>query len=132
MRKFSLILVSLICIGTARSQPYSLDSIRNLLAKNKADTNALKLMNNLAYGYVQFHPDSTYYFGRQEFLLARQLNNFHYVSAGLLLMSIGFRQMGNYPKALEYALRSLKISEQKNLSDILPSTTNEISSIYYF
>lgn len=132
MRKFSMILFSWIFMATARTQPYNMDSLHDLLSKSKPDTNTLQQMNDLAYGYVHFHPDSSYYFGRQEYLLAGQLNNFAYQALGLLCMSKGLRQMGNYPMALEYALQGLKISEQKNLPDVETNIVSEISFIYYF
>lgn len=66
MRKFLLILISWICMSSVRSQSINLDSLRNLLSKSKPDTNSLHIMGDLAKGYVHFHPDSSYYFGRQE------------------------------------------------------------------
>ncbi len=75
MRKFLLILVSWICLSTARSQNYNLDSLHYLLSKSKADTNALNFMEYLVQGYGYFQPDFSYYFGRQEFLLAGRLGN---------------------------------------------------------
>jgi hypothetical protein len=41
MRKLALILISWICIGTARTQFLNADSLRNLLSKSKSDTDAL-------------------------------------------------------------------------------------------
>lgn len=119
MRKFFLILVFWICISFARSQPHNLDSLRNLLSKSKPDTNALDLMRDLAVGYDHFHPDSTYYYGRQMYLLSQRLNNVRFEISGLRNMSIGLRQMGNYPKALEFALQGLKLCDQtKNADEI--------------
>ncbi len=132
MRKFFLILVSWICISAARSQSYNLDSLRYLLSKSKPDTNALKLMRALTVAYDHFHPDSSYFFGRQEFLLAQRLNNTRSEAVGLMGMSIGLRQMGNYPKALELALQSLKIFEQLKQPDAIFGVLSLINSIYYF
>lgn len=132
MRKLDLILISWICIGAARAQIYNLDSLRNLLSKSKSDTNALSLMENLAINYEHFRPDSTFYFGRQIWQMAQRLNDFHDEADGLRIMSLGTRQMGNYPKALEYALQGLKISEQKNQTYDIYKALSAISSIYYF
>ena len=62
-------------MGTARTQDFKLDSLRDLLSKSKPDTNALVLMRDLAVAYDHYHPDSTYYFGRESFLLSQRLNN---------------------------------------------------------
>jgi hypothetical protein len=132
MRKLLLILVSWICMSTAQSQQYKLDSLRNLLSKNGADTNALHIMGHLAKGYEYSHPDSCYYFGRQEYLQATRLGNKLYQSFGLLDMCIGLRQMGNYPKALDYALQSLKLSEQMNNAEQISGCLSEIATVYYF
>jgi hypothetical protein len=132
MRKFFLILVSWTCMSAARSQPYNLDSLRNLLSKSKPDTNALIIMSELSGGYSYFNPDSSYYFGRQEYMLAGRLGNKLFEANGLIQMGYELRQMGNYPKALEYGLQSLKISEQKNNPDFIRYAESEISSVYYF
>ena len=132
MRKFLLILVSWICVSAAWSQSSSLDSVRNLLSKSKPDTNALRLMSYLAYGYSYFNPDSSYYFGRQEYILAGRLGDKLFEADGLIKMGFALRQMGNYPKALEYGLQSLKISEQKNDQAFISYAVSEISTVYYF
>ena len=75
MRKCFLILVSWIFIGAAQSQSFNPDSLLNLLSTTKADTNALHLLSDLALGYEFTHPDSTFYFGRQGFLIAGRLGS---------------------------------------------------------
>ncbi len=132
MRKFFLILISWICMSNARSQSLDLDNLRNQLSKSKSDTNAINLLSDLALGYEYSHPDSTYYFGKQGFLLGRRLGSKSSEANALINMSIGLRKMGNYPKALEYALQSLKISEQMNSSNYITLAVSEICSIYYF
>jgi hypothetical protein len=132
MRKLLLILVLWICVSAARSQQYNLDSLRNLLSKSEYDTNALNIMDDLALGYEFSHPDSTYYFGRQAFLLAGRLGSKPSEAEALINMSIGLRKMGNYPKALEYALQGLKISEQMNSSVNILVAISEICTIYYY
>ncbi len=132
MRKLALILISWICIGTARTQIYNTDSLRNLLSKSKSDTNVLYLMENLAISYSHSRPDSTFYFGRQIWLTALRLEDLHDEADGLRMMSLATRQMGNYPKALEYALQDLKISEQNNLPRDIYNALSALNSIYYF
>ncbi len=132
MRKFLLILIALAYMGAARTQDLNLDSLRDLLSKSKPDTNALVLMRDLAVAYDHYHPDSTYYFGRQSFLLSQRLNNMRFEIVGLLSMSLGLRQMGNYPKALEFALQSLKLCDQTKNTDDIFNTLSLINSIYYY
>jgi tetratricopeptide (TPR) repeat protein len=132
MRKFFLIVLAWVCVGTARTQNFNPDSLRDRLSRSKPDTNALVLMRDLAKGYDHFHPDSTYYFGRQSFLLSQRLNNLRFEVTSLINMSVGLRQMGNYPKALEYALQSLKLCDQTKNSDEIFSTLSLINSIYYY
>ncbi len=132
MRKFLLIIVSWTCMSAARSQSYNPDSLRNQLSKSGPDTNTVNLLSDLALGYEFSHPDSTYYFARQGYLLAQRLGSKLSESNALINMSIGLRKMGNYPKALEYAIQSLKISEQMNSSDDISIAISEICSIYYF
>ncbi len=133
MRKFFLILVSWIYMSAAMSQSYYLDSLRYLLSKSKPDTNAINLLSDLALGYEFFHPDSTYYYARQGFLLARRLGNKFSEANALINMSIGLRKWVIILRRWNMALQSLKICEQMNSSDaIFRSRTIEINSIYYF
>ncbi|HTB26070.1 MAG TPA: hypothetical protein VK711_11910 [Puia sp.] len=132
MRKLFLIHLAWICMGTARTQNFNLDSLRDELSKSKPDTNALLLMSGLAKGYDHYHPDSTYYFGRQSLLLSQRLKNVRFEVTGLISMSIGLRQMGNYPKALEYALQCLKLCDQTKNTDEIFATLSLINSIYYY
>ncbi len=131
MRKLALILGSLVFITTARSQTIKLDSMLGLLSKSEQDTNALNLMGYLAYDYELYHPDSTYYFGREMLLLAGHLNIRNSEAEGLVFMSSGLMYMGNYPKALEYALQSLKISEQLSEQRTISNVFSLLASIYY-
>ena len=132
MRKSLLFLVSCICMSTARSQLYNIDSLRNLLSKNSTDTNALHILSHLAASYAYSHPDSCYYFGRQEYVQAARMGNKLFESTGLIHMSVGQQQVGNYPKALEFALQALKLSEQMNNAFNILASLSEISTVYYF
>jgi tetratricopeptide (TPR) repeat protein len=132
MRKFFLILVSWTCMSAARSQPYNLDSLRYQLSKSKPDTNRLILLQDLSYGYIHFHPDSSYYFGREEYLLAQGLKDLRYEAISLRNMSTSLAQMGNYPKALEFALKSLRICEQLKQPDDISRALRLINTIYYY
>jgi hypothetical protein len=132
MRKLFLLLVSWIPVSNALSQTFNTDSLRDFLSKSKDDTTTLRRMSNLAEVFVHSHPDSSYYFGRQEYLLAGSRNNKNFEFDGLVYMCVGLRQMGNYPKALEYGLQALKLSEQLHNQQYITYCTSEISEVYYF
>ncbi len=132
MRKVFLILVSWICMNAALSQSFNLDSLRYMLSKSKPDTNTLILMQDLSHGYIHFHPDSSYYFGREEYLLAQGLKDLRYEAISLRTMSNSLMHMGNYPKALEIALRSLRICEQLKQPHEIFNTLSLINTIYSY
>jgi hypothetical protein len=132
MKKNFLILVSWICLSAVRSQSFNLDSLRYLLTKSGSDTNALILLGDLSRGYIHFHPDSSYYFGREGYLLAQRLKDLRYEAISLRNMSISLLQTGNYPKALEIALNSLRICEQLKQPDEINHSLTLINTIYYY
>ncbi len=128
------LLLNLIIIGLLLNQlkaqnPY-IDSLRLVLQTQKADTNKVLLLANLAYLYQSVRLDSGILFAHQGLALARQLH-FDKGEANCL-NSLGslFFSAGNYPKALEFQLEALRIRERNDNKRGQAVSYNNIGTIY--
>ncbi len=73
MRKLSLgILFGLLRLSNY-AQESNIDSLKNILALSKKDTNAINTLNDIAHSYIYSHPDSTYYYGFRAMVMAKEL-----------------------------------------------------------
>ena len=69
-----LIIILLFCSVSGYGQNNYADSLRQVLAKQKEDTNKVKLLTNLSSTYVTSYADSGVYFGQQALNLAEKLH----------------------------------------------------------
>ena len=113
MRK--LLLIILICYsGIGLNAQTNLDSLWGVWNdKTQADTTRLKAMDNIAWdGYLFSQPDSAFYFAQMQYDLAEKSGLKKQMSSALNTQGISFAIRGEYPVALDYYQRSLKISEE--------------------
>src|SRR6476469_7342474 len=108
MRKFLVSFALLQCSICVLAQINGADSLKRLLDKETKDSSKVRLMSQLAHAYLYSKPDTTLLIASQALDLAR-LSNFKAGEAeSLRWMALVFTNTGNYPKALELALQSLK------------------------
>ncbi len=130
MRKLSFTIVFLIFTRSISAQQYNIDSLRQLLGNNRNDTNRVVILNDLAFQYRHYRPDSTYYYAHQGMLLAQELQYKKGEAISLINMGISLSQTGNYPKAFDLLLGALKISEQIKSQDYIRQAFDMIAEIY--
>ncbi|HEY4798372.1 MAG TPA: SpoIIE family protein phosphatase, partial [Bacteroidia bacterium] len=108
------------------AQQNKVDSLTALLKKDKADTSRIVHLNNLGWELMYNNPDTSILLGTEALSLADQLfshsssqkiqdpgpKKFYAVS--FQNMGVFYQIKGNYPKALDYSLKSLKIYEELN------------------
>ncbi|HEY5125391.1 MAG TPA: tetratricopeptide repeat protein [Ignavibacteria bacterium] len=115
MKKYFVFIVLLILIShTNYAQNNTTDSLKQLLLKEKSDTNRVLILAALAYTYSASKPDSTILLSQQGLTLARELKFSKGEARCLNQIGISFEITGNYPKALEILLQALKIYENIN------------------
>jgi tetratricopeptide (TPR) repeat protein len=104
---FAFLLVATVTVG----QLLNIDSLKVKLSTASQDSVRLKLLGTLARYYAD-KPDSALYYATQIISFSQQSDNKFYEALGFAEMGNALGHSGNYPKALEMELKSLKIAEQ--------------------
>src|SRR5688572_21757645 len=121
--------IALICAGQT-IQTYNIDSLKKVLSTNLSDTNRISALNNLGRNIE--HPDTTLVLAEQAIALSRKVGFKKGEAEAFNNLGYWFNQKGNYPKALEYYLRSIQISENINFESGLKRSFNSISTVYLY
>ncbi|WP_207495215.1 tetratricopeptide repeat protein [Aridibaculum aurantiacum] len=116
----------------ALSQRSETDSIRQLLKHEKNDSNRAILLYNLAALYQGSKPDSTLILAQDALILSRRIDFKQGEAQSLNQMANAFNWVGNYPKALELYIQSLKIVEQGNNPTSHAIALINIATVYLF
>ncbi len=131
-QKIILYLLFYLCSITAGAQSTNyIDSLKNVVAGQDADTNKLKNLSYISYSYRQFYPDSSIAYGQRALVLSEKL---HY-DKGIFESQISLCQSlmiaGNYPLELEYCFKALATA--KRIGDItsLSVANYMLSECYY-
>jgi tetratricopeptide (TPR) repeat protein len=106
-----LLLVTLVAHLCSMAQTSQIDSLRKLLAQENRDTARISLLNQLSYQFENSKPDSSLALSEMALGLAKKKSHVAGEIASLNMIGLAFMTSGNYPKALEYLLESLKKSE---------------------
>lgn len=94
------------------SQQTTIDSLLHLIKKEKADTNKVKHLNDIAWELMESNPDSAITYANEALLLAKRLN--WEKAFGETLRNLGTCNFlkADYPKALEFYLKALSVDEK--------------------
>lgn len=106
------------------------DSLRRLLSTELSDTNRIWILNNLARNIRNI--DSIPMLAEQALTLSKKIGFTKGEAEAYNNFAVWFNQNGNYPKALENYLRSIKISESINYKPGLVRSFNSISTVYLY
>ena len=132
MKKILTILLLIILSLTATAQ-VNLDSLWNVWNDNtQADTSRLKAMKQIAWdAYLFTQPDSAFYFAQLQYDFAKAVNNKKYIASALHTQGVSFYFRGDYPKALDYYTKSLKIREELEDKKGIARSLGNIGIIYH-
>jgi two-component system, NtrC family, sensor kinase len=122
MKRLILILAVLLNLKVAYSQ-YTVgsgvftqdnfgDSIRNLMQHTDNDTTRVDLLNSLGKDFSYIRQDSSIFYFTKAIELGEKINYENGCHTGYGEMSFVLNSAGNYGKALEMAMKSLKIAEK--------------------
>lgn len=110
-KKFYSVLFLFLFQTLAYAQTDVIDSLQKLMKVETTDSGRSNLMNQLSYAYKNSKPDTALLLAQEGLSLARKAGFKKAESRSLNLIGIVFENTGNYPKALENCLESLKIAE---------------------
>ncbi|MCX6246768.1 MAG: tetratricopeptide repeat protein [Bacteroidetes bacterium] len=108
-----------------------IDSLQQLIPKAKEDSNKVKLLNNLSFTYYKINSDEGIKLGMQSLSLAEKLHWKQGIVKANDVLGVNYHfGKADYPKALEYYLQSLKISEESGDKPDIARALNRLGLIY--
>src|ERR1035437_525711 len=112
MRKNLIFILFFFGVGHSFSQR-SIDSLSNLLKKDKEDTNKVNHLNNLSRQYINISSyDNALNYSNQSIQLAQKVDFKKGLASACNTCGTAYNYKGDYPKSLEYYLKALKIDEE--------------------
>jgi signal transduction histidine kinase len=101
------------CAATAPAAAANarLDSLREQLSAAKPDTMLVLRLAQLAHEHTQTDPLLTIAYGKQALQLAQKLVYVRGKAWALVRLGSGFREVGNYPAAMQMGLEGLRLGE---------------------
>jgi len=112
MKKVSFILMVLLHISLAHGQKNIVDSLQRQIQITTNDTTKVNLLNSLGYYLTFIRQDSSIFYLGQSIELSEKINYPYGSYLGYVTLAFVLNTASNYPKAMEMALKSLKIAEQ--------------------
>ncbi len=117
MKVFLKYFILVLVIASIAKQSYSQNKKPDSLwfvynNKAKADTNRLEAIHAIANIYRDNNPDTAIILAEQELKLAQTSKQKKYEGKAFNIIGVIFMNKGDYPKALGYYLKSLKIAEE--------------------
>jgi len=131
-KKRLILFLFIITVLATQAQNPNLDSLfrvwNNLTAP---DTSRLKAIHEIAMDfYMDSNPDSAFYYAQLQYDYAKTKGLKKQMADALGLQGSSFHIKGNYPKALEYGYRVLKICEEIGDKKGIAGSLNGIGGIY--
>ncbi len=123
------------------AKPGKLDSLQTVLKSAKSDTDKVKALVDISKELEDENKfDSAIIYGNNAEVLAEKLAGYsieaiarageHGMQRALAFIGIAYNSKGNYTKAVEYLLRSIKILEKENDKTLLATNLNGIGNVY--
>ena len=120
------------CCCAGYGQQFKIDSMSKLLQVEGQDSNKVTLLWNLAQEYQISRPDSSLLYAQQANSLAEKIHFVEGTSRSLNQIANAFNRVGNYPRALEYYIKELKIEEKRQHPENLAIALINISTVFLF
>ncbi len=127
-----LIFLTLMLMGLANAQT-NLDSLYTVWEdKTQADSSRMKALDDyIWYGYLFSQPDSALVLAERLFEFSSKKDYKKVMATALNLQAISYAAKSDYPKALDYHHRSLKLREEIGDKRGVSGSLGNIGIIYY-
>jgi signal transduction histidine kinase len=112
MKKVGIILIVSLHMSLAFGQKNLVDSLQRQIQITANDTTKVDLLNSLGYYFVFIRQDSSIFYFAQSIELAEKIDYQYGRYLGYVTLAFVLNTASNYSKAMEMALKSLKIAEQ--------------------
>lgn len=130
MKKIVALLLFSMSIAGIKAQTTNIDSLKQLLIKEKQDTTRVLLLADLSFSYFLSKPDSTMILALEGLQLSRRIGFLKGEAASLNRIGNAYGALGNRLKALEVYLQALKINEKIHNLDGLARNNSNIGGVY--
>jgi len=120
----------LIVACSSFAQQTKIDSLVNLLENAKEDTTKAKALGELAIAYIYSNPDTAFTLAQKEFEIAKRTEVSKLMASALNTQGATFLLKSDYPNALKYFRKSIKITEELGDKIGTARTYNNIGLIY--
>ncbi len=107
-----------------------LDSLLAELPKAKGDTNEVKLLKSISFGFRSTNPDKGIEYGREGVKLAKKINWKKGEANAYNPIAVNNAVKSDYPKALEYFGKALKINEELGNKSGIAVTLGNMGLVY--
>lgn len=129
--KYLLLVLALsFCHFISFGQQNKIDSLLFLLKKDSPDTNKVTHLNALGWEYKYRNPDTSYILLSQSLALAKKIKWEKGIANALGNIGGYNLNQGNYPKALDYYLKALKIDEALHNKEGIAKRLGNIGIVY--
>ncbi len=136
--KFKLILIfctSIITIEIAVAQQTKIDSLNILIKKDQTDTAKINHLNDLSWELMYNNPDTSIIISKKALSIAKQLKKTQKIKSKFIANSLGnigvfYHIKGDYPIALDYYLKALKVNEGQNNKNGIARNLSNIGILY--
>jgi len=125
----SIILLISVSFGL-NAQRSKADSLKELLIKEKQDSNKVRLLWQLADQLNIYDPDTALHLSQEALYLAVKVKYEEGQSRSLGVLANTFIKIGNYPRALELNIQKLQLEEKRSKPRNLASVLMNIGVIY--
>jgi signal transduction histidine kinase len=132
LKSLTSLLLLVLSFAGIEAQHANIDSLRQQLAHAKKDTNKVWLLVDMAGFYQWSYPDSGISYSQEALQLAQKLSFANGEIAAYGTLEEAFSGKGNYPKALEAALKGLELAQQSGDSTRIIWSYVIIGDVYYY
>ena len=128
MRRIRLLIYLFFVVFCSHAQ-MNVDSARKKLTYAKEDTSKARLLIRVYGYYTERKKDSALYFAQEALQLSMKLNYQWGIGSAYGSLCYVYTDFGNYAKALEYGLKSLRIFESLDDAQSLADTYSRLGHI---
>ncbi len=117
-------------ITFTNAQQKTIDSLQKELSSAKADTNRVLILSDLVKIYYLFKPDTALILAQQAYTLSQKLHYAKGEALSLNRIAVAYSAVGDYPKALQFFTKGLKIYQDIGDGEGIIRCTNNIGDLY--